>query len=118
MVFFNGIVKDIKEAPKSKPAWSERSPFKTCRNLTLMNVRSVRALTKHNQTAMVWWLIFQLLEVLVLHVHFPHLSLDIVKQYSPRCGAAERAVPSGGILFAKRIFIIGMNFIFVDFIDV
>ena len=39
-----------------------------------------------------------------------HLSLvsflwDIGKQYSLRCGAAECGVPSGAILFAKRIFI-------------
>ena len=39
-----------------------------------------------------------------------HLSLasflwDIGKQYSPRCDAAERCVPSGAILFGKRIFI-------------
>ena len=36
-----------------------------------------------------------------------HLSLasflwDICKQYSPRCDAAERGVPSGAILFAQR----------------
>ena len=39
-----------------------------------------------------------------------HLSLasflwDIGKQYSPRCDAAERGVPSGAILFAYRNFI-------------
>ena len=37
--------------------------------------------------------------------HLTHLSLasllwDIGKQYSPRCDAAERSVPSGAILFA------------------
>ena len=31
--------------------------------------------------------------------------MDIGKQNSPRCDAAERGVPSGAILFAKRIFI-------------
>ena len=30
---------------------------------------------------------------------------DIGKQYSPRCDAADCGVPSGAILFAKRIFI-------------
>ena len=45
-----------------------------------------------------------------LHVLLTHLSLssflwDIGKQNSPRCDAAERGVPSGVILFAKRIFI-------------
>ena len=43
-------------------------------------------------------------------VYLTHLSLasllwDIGKQYSPRCDAAESGVPSGAILFAKRIFI-------------
>ena len=33
------------------------------------------------------------------------LLLDIGKQNSPRCDAAERSVPSGAILFAKKIFI-------------
>ena len=30
---------------------------------------------------------------------------DISKQYSPRCDATERGVPSGAIQFAWRIFI-------------
>ena len=30
---------------------------------------------------------------------------DIGKQYSPRCDAAERGVPTGAILFAQRNFI-------------
>ena len=33
------------------------------------------------------------------------LLWDIGKQYSPRCDAAERGVPSGAILFAYRNFI-------------
>ena len=33
------------------------------------------------------------------------LLWDIDKQYSPRCDAAERGVPSGAILFAQRNFI-------------
>ena len=42
-----------------------------------------------------------------------HLSLafflsDIGKQYSPRCDATERAVTSGAILFAKRVFIMNL----------
>ena len=35
----------------------------------------------------------------------PSLLWDIGKQYSPRCDAAERGVPSGAILFAQRNFI-------------
>ena len=33
------------------------------------------------------------------------LLWDIGKQYSPRCDAAERGVPSGAVLFAQRNFI-------------
>ena len=29
---------------------------------------------------------------------------DIGKQYSPRCDATQRGIPSGAILFAQRIF--------------
>ena len=44
------------------------------------------------------------------NVQLTHLSLasflwDIGKQYSHRCDAAERGVPSVAIMFAKRIFI-------------
>ena len=35
----------------------------------------------------------------------PGVQWDIGKRYSPRCDAAECSVPSGAILFAKRIFI-------------
>ena len=37
------------------------------------------------------------------------LSWDIGKQNSPRFDATERGVPSGAILFAKRIFIEKLN---------
>ena len=33
------------------------------------------------------------------------LLWNIGKQYSPRCDAAERGIPSGAIPFAQRIFI-------------
>ena len=39
------------------------------------------------------------------HISLASLLWDIGKQNSPRCDAAERGVPSGTILFAKRIFI-------------
>ena len=43
-------------------------------------------------------------------VYLTHLSMasplwGIGKQHSPRCDAAERGVPSGAILFARRNFI-------------
>ena len=34
------------------------------------------------------------------HIGLASLIWDICKQYSPRCDAAERGVPSGAILFA------------------
>ena len=37
------------------------------------------------------------------------LLLDIGKQHSLRCDAAERGVPSGAILFAYRNFIEKLN---------
>ena len=48
--------------------------------------------------------------VFIIFVTLTHLSLasllwDIGKQYSPRCDAKERGVPSGAILFAWRNFI-------------
>ena len=39
------------------------------------------------------------------HLSLASLLWDIGKQYSPRCDAAERGVPSGAILFAYRNFI-------------
>ena len=39
------------------------------------------------------------------HLSPASLLWDIGKQNSPRWDAAERSVPSGAILFAKRIFI-------------
>ena len=39
------------------------------------------------------------------HLRLVSLLLDISKQNSPRCDAAERSDPSGAILFAKKIFI-------------
>ena len=39
------------------------------------------------------------------HLSLVSLLWDIGKQNSLRCNAAERGVPSGAILFAKRIFI-------------
>ena len=39
------------------------------------------------------------------HISLASFLCDIGKQYSPRCDAAERGVPSGAILFAKRSFI-------------
>ena len=39
------------------------------------------------------------------HISLASFLRDIGKQYSPRCDAAERGVPSGAILFAYRIFI-------------
>ena len=43
--------------------------------------------------------------------HFSLASFlwDIGKQYSPRCDAAERGVPSGAILFAQSNFIEKLN---------
>ena len=38
------------------------------------------------------------------HISLPSLLLDVGKQYSPRCDAAECGVQSGAILFAKRNF--------------
>ena len=43
------------------------------------------------------------------HLSLASLLLDIGKQNSPRCDAAERGVPSGAILFAYRIFIEKLN---------
>ena len=37
------------------------------------------------------------------HLSLVSLLSDIDKQYSPRCDAAERGVPSGAIMFAYRI---------------
>ena len=53
--------------------------------------------------------IFKVFHVLLRAATLTHLSLaslllDIGKQYSSRCDAAERGVPSGAILFALRIF--------------
>ena len=39
------------------------------------------------------------------HISLASFLWDIGKQYSPRCDAAERGVPSGAILFAWRNFI-------------
>ena len=39
------------------------------------------------------------------HLSLTSLLWDIGKQHSPRCDAAERGVPSGAILFAKKNFI-------------
>ena len=39
------------------------------------------------------------------HISLTSILWDIGKQYSLRCDAAKRAVPSGAILLAKRIFI-------------
>ena len=39
------------------------------------------------------------------HLSLASLLWDLGKQNSPRCDAAERGVPSGAILFARRIFI-------------
>ena len=39
------------------------------------------------------------------HLSLASLLWDIGKQYSPRCDAEERGVPSGAILFAYRNFI-------------
>ena len=39
------------------------------------------------------------------HLSLASLLWDIGKQYSPRCDAADRGVPSGAILFAQRNFI-------------
>ena len=39
------------------------------------------------------------------HISLGSLLWDIGKQYSPRCDAADRGVPSGAILFALRNFI-------------
>ena len=39
------------------------------------------------------------------HISLASLLWDIGKQYSLRCDAAERGVPSGAILFAQRNFI-------------
>ena len=39
------------------------------------------------------------------HISLASFLLDIGKQNSPRFNAAERGVPSGGILFADMIFI-------------
>ena len=36
------------------------------------------------------------------HISLASLLWDIGKQYSPRCDAIERVVPSGAILFAQR----------------
>ena len=41
--------------------------------------------------------------VILTHLSLASLLWDIGKQYSPRCDAAERGVPSGAILFAQRI---------------
>ena len=38
------------------------------------------------------------------HISRASLLWDIGKQYSPRCDAAERGVPSGAILFVQRNF--------------
>ena len=43
------------------------------------------------------------------HLSLASLLWDIGKQNSLRCDAAERGVPSGAILFAKRIFIEKLN---------
>ena len=43
------------------------------------------------------------------HLSLTSLLWDIDKQNSPRCDAAERGVPSGAILFAKRIFVQKLN---------
>ena len=43
--------------------------------------------------------------LLLTHLSLVSLLWDIGKQYSPRCDAAERGVPSGAILFAQTNFI-------------
>ena len=45
------------------------------------------------------------------HLILASFIWNIGKQYSPRCDAAKRGVPSGAILFAKRNFIEKMNFL-------
>ena len=42
---------------------------------------------------------------LLTHLSLASLLWDIGKHNSPRCDAAERGIPSGAILFAKRNFI-------------
>ena len=42
---------------------------------------------------------------ILTHISLASLFWDIGKQYSPRCDAAERGVPSGAILFEQRNFI-------------
>ena len=45
------------------------------------------------------WVFFK--SFCLTHISLASLLLDIGKQNSPRCDAAERGVPSGTILFAK-----------------
>ena len=54
--------------------------------------------------------LLETLRAVIIMQTLTHLSLapllwDIGKQNSLRCDATERGVPSGAILFAKRIFI-------------
>ena len=44
-------------------------------------------------------------EIYLTHISLATFLWDIGKQYSHRCDTAERGVPSGAILFAKKIFI-------------
>ena len=46
----------------------------------------------------------KLLNGALTHLSLASLLWDIGKQNSPRSDAAERGVPSGAVLFAKRIF--------------
>ena len=52
-----------------------------------------------------WGIAVSCQQVRLTHLRLASLLWDIGKQHSPRCDAAERGVPSGAILFAKRIFI-------------
>ena len=99
MVMFELVLKNmpifskIKDLQKHLPGlWHGKSGFKF---LIVSNFEALFKIMQMKKGIGPWGLA-------LTHISLASFLWDIGKQYSPRCDAAERGVPSGAILFAKR----------------